>query len=103
MLTRMVSLREQVAKTAYDYAVLMYMLAYYGQLWQLDSMLEDGASPFVRVTPRQASIAVLTQVLVMEAKQTKGDTTVYAALGKEWRRHVWHAAGRDDRQKSAGQ
>ena len=28
---------------------------------------------------------MLTQVLVMEAKQTKGDTTVYAALGKEWR------------------
>ena len=74
-----------MAKTAYDYAVLMYMLAYYGQLWQLDSMLEDGASPFARVTPRQASLAVLTQVLVMEAKKTQGDTTVYAALGKEWR------------------
>ena len=79
-----VRLRElalDVARYSYDRVVLGYMASYYGKLWMLDSITQGDVIPVRRISPTQASIAVLDGALLEDV----GNRIVYDNMGREWR------------------
>jgi len=74
--------REQ-ARYTYNRAVLIYMAAYYGRLWQLTSIAPTAPIEFTPLDRRTASRAVLA-LAEASADWLPGDDTIYNLLGQEW-------------------
>jgi SPP1 gp7 family putative phage head morphogenesis protein len=79
--TRLRRLGDDVAALAYEKVTLGYLANYYGKLWMLDSMTVDDVINIRRISPDDASLAVMNKQLLEDV----GNKIIYDNLGVEWR------------------